>query len=910
MAENYDGSVIIKTGLDLNTIEKDAETLKKAIDAATRGAKDLQSVAVASGKAQIQMLQQANAGWKEQLRILNKIRDAMGGATIAPMAAPVQQTATRTRTRAAVAEPTGPVETAEYAELRKQAEALDKAMDKTVEKIDKMVAIYGQAKVVGMRAFQSLQYDLNGQQEQYARVVDRMQELEMDGQKYVEVQEQGAEVTREETQEVGRLEKAYTALASVLNMTVTEAVRSTKTIHKHSALSLKNVMKYALGIRSMFFLVRRLRGVAKEALGVMAQYDPALNGVISDLMTSVKRLKADLGTMLQPLVQIGAPILTYIVDKVSAATREIAKFFAALAGQDYINVATVKAVDYADGLDKVTESANKASEALGGYDKLNVISQSGAGGNDAANNMKLTKDTVEYTKEALDDDAPLVKLGRRLREIFDWAWGKLQELKEWLLKQEWVQTIISNLKQMLDDPDAFLVLIGATLVVSKLASMITSAVSNALTLAGLGKLAVGVTVAILGYKLGEKIFNSFSEGFKDELGETVYNLLENPLEQFFENCIYTFKTIGEFFYGIWDKVIDYISDVFVGWSKAIKKANKESLESWKTTWNNIKSFFVGIYNSIVGTFKEVPKMFKDWFTAAATGVKNAWNGVKDWFVGIWTGIKNAFGAVGTWFTSIFASAWTGIKNAWSGVKTWFASRWTDIKNAFGNVGSWFSEKFTGAWKNVKTAFSSVKSFFSDKWADIKDVFSSAPKWFSDKFFSAWHAIKQEFSNVGSFFSGVWFTIKSKFTDIGTKVGEAVGGAFKKVINVVLETVERVLNTPIKAINALLTTINKVPGINIGKLDTLSLPRLAQGAVIPANKEFLAVLGDQKHGTNIEAPLDTIVEAMQKALATSGGTGAQQVNLYLGGKQVAKVIWDETRKEWQQTGRNPWQLSTT
>lgn len=931
MADGFDGSVIIKTGLDLATIEKDAETLKKSIDAATRGAKELQSVATASGKAQIAMLQQANAGWREQLKILNKIRDAMGGATIAPASMP--QTTTRTRTRTAAAtEITGPTETAEYAELRKQAEALDKAMEKTIEKIDKMVALYGQAKVEGMKAFQSLQYDFSNQQERYARVVDRMQELEMDGQRYVDVQQESAEVTQEETQEVGKLAKAYTFLSSVMNTSITQVIHSTKSLHKHSALSLKNVMKYALGIRSVFFLVRRLRSVAKEALGVVAQYDPALNTVVSNLMTSVKQLKADFGAMLQPLVQVGAPILTFIVDKVSAVTRELAKFFAALAGQDYINVATVKAVDYADGLDKVADSANKASEALGGYDKLNVISQDNASGNDAANNMRLTKDTVQYTKEALDDDAPLVKLGKRIREIFDWAWQKLVEIKDWLLDQEWVQTIISNLQELLSDPDGFLVLIGATLVVSKLASLITSSVTSALTLGNLGKLAIVATVAIAGYKLGEKIFNSLDEGFQDELGKAVADLLDNPLESLAEGVVETFTAIGEFIYGVWDGIVEWLSNVFLNiftplenawksvkewFSKQWKDANEETKQQWAKitgtitgTVAEIGPMFRDLWQGIKNTFASVGQWFGDKFTSAKNAIVGTFAEIGPMFRDLWQSIKNAFASVGSWFGSTFTGAWNNVKAAFASAGSFFAGVWSTIKEKFGNVKTWFKDKFKDGLDAIKGVFTGVGDWFFDNvYLKVKNAFLNLVPSLTEKFRDAWESIKAVFVGVGTFFGGIWETIKEKFTNIGQKVGEAFSGAFKKVINKVLETAERVLNAPISAINSLLGTINKIPGVDIGKLDKMSLPRLAQGAVIPPNKEFLAVLGDQRKGTNIEAPLDTIVAAMEKALGTTGA-GAQSVNLYLGEKQIAKAVWDATQKQWKQTGSNPWGFSAT
>ena len=51
-----------------------------------------------------------------------------------------------------------------------------------------------------------------------------------------------------------------------------------------------------------------------------------------------------------------------------------------------------------------------------------------------------------------------------------------------------------------------------------------------------------------------------------------------------------------------------------------------------------------------------------------------------------------------------------------------------------------------------------------------------------------------------------------------------------------------------------------------------IPYLAQGAVLPANKPFLAMVGDQKHGTNVEAPLATIQEALANVLAQQGMGG--------------------------------------
>ena len=116
------------------------------------------------------------------------------------------------------------------------------------------------------------------------------------------------------------------------------------------------------------------------------------------------------------------------------------------------------------------------------------------------------------------------------------------------------------------------------------------------------------------------------------------------------------------------------------------------------------------------------------------------------------------------------------------------------------------------------------------------------------------------------------------------IGEALEGlkkGFKGLGNFAIDIFEGLVKAGCKAVNALIRAINKIKfgpipdwvpliggktfGLNIPEIPTdWSLPRLAMGAVIPPNREFAAILGDQKSGTNIEAPLDTIVAAFKAA----------------------------------------------
>lgn len=83
----------------------------------------------------------------------------------------------------------------------------------------------------------------------------------------------------------------------------------------------------------------------------------------------------------------------------------------------------------------------------------------------------------------------------------------------------------------------------------------------------------------------------------------------------------------------------------------------------------------------------------------------------------------------------------------------------------------------------------------------------------------------------------------------------------------------------------------------------SVPHLASGAVIPPNKEFMAVLGDQKSGTNIEAPLDTIKQAVAEVMGQGGGSSNGDININFNGNiaQLARVLKPEITREKTRAG---------
>lgn len=159
--------------------------------------------------------------------------------------------------------------------------------------------------------------------------------------------------------------------------------------------------------------------------------------------------------------------------------------------------------------------------------------------------------------------------------------------------------------------------------------------------------------------------------------------------------------------------------------------------------------------------------------------------------------------------------------------------------------------------DIKAGLQAVGEFGVFVWDEyIVKPFSKAGEFFKTEFEKAYNNVKKTFQNIGAFFSGIWNLIKTSFTSIGTKVGDAIGGAFKKAINAVLSTVERNLNMVPNAINGMLSTINQLPGVNISPIGTVSLPRLAKGGIIDratiaqigeAGKEAVIPLENNKQG---------------------------------------------------------------
>ena len=185
----------------------------------------------------------------------------------------------------------------------------------------------------------------------------------------------------------------------------------------------------------------------------------------------------------------------------------------------------------------------------------------------------------------------------------------------------------------------------------------------------------------------------------------------------------------------------------------------------------------------------------------------------------------------------------------------------------------FRNFFINLWTNIKTfvvnTWNSIVSVFSSAWARIKAIFTGVRDFFANAFGGAWEAIKQKFAGWGEFWSGLWQSVKNKFSDIGSAVGNAIHNAITGGLNAVIAKVESIINKGISLINKGISLINKVKlGKDIGYLEPLSLPRLAEGGVL--NHARAVIAGEA--GPEAIIPLDKLFGQMDKMADTIVGAG--------------------------------------
>lgn len=206
-------------------------------------------------------------------------------------------------------------------------------------------------------------------------------------------------------------------------------------IHKSankSTLSLKNLLKYAFGIRSLFVLFNKLRNAIVAGFQNLAKYDLAtqtgdVNNSISSLMSALTRLKNSFATAFAPILTTVAPILVRFINLISEAVTRVGMLVAALTGKDTFTKAIGVQENYAASLDKSSKSANKAKKATKGYlSSLDEISRYDDGKSDS----EAGSGGGGYTAPSASEMFETVPIESSIKDIAD-------KIKRYIQSQDW-----------------------------------------------------------------------------------------------------------------------------------------------------------------------------------------------------------------------------------------------------------------------------------------------------------------------------------------------------------------------------------------------------------------------------------------------------------------------------------------
>lgn len=258
--------------------------------------------------------------------------------------------------------------------------------------------------------------------------------------------------------------------------------------------------------------------------------------------------------------------------------------------------------------------------------------------------------------------------------------------------------------------------------------------------------------------------------------------------------------------------------------------------------------------------------------------------------GLFNGIESFIETI----QKIFETLWNGIKKTtetiWEGITTTVSGIWDGLKTAASTI-------FEGISKTVGEAWGAIKTTSGNIWGDLKkDIPEAAAKikeGIHDRFVEARDNVKKIFEKLADYVKKpINSAIKLVNGGIG-KMNSALGGLERAFSFGPWE-----IPTPFGS-----KTIGfsaKFPRIG-------TIPYLAKGAVIPPKSEFLAVLGDQKNGRNLEAPEDLIRQIVREE-SGSGQGGSYRFTAQINRRTIFDEIIDEAKFRQNVNGRNPFELA--
>lgn len=659
---------------------------------------------------------------------------------------------------------------------------------------------------------------------------------------------------------------------------------------------IKNMLRYALGLRGLYALFGKLRAAMTEGFKNLAQFSSGTNKSLSNLKSSLTQLKNALATAFAPILQTIEPILTRFINMLSKAADYIARFTAALTGKSSYTRATKVQEDYAKSIEGTGAAAEDASKSMAKFDEINQITTkdtpSGGGGSSETSPADMFE-TVAI--EPLDFASWGEAFSAMLDKILT---DGIPKLKEGLSKfADWVNSFSANLYEMFTFPGVYdkIILLGTEIAnaLNGLVSQINWAQLGAALGAGLN-LALGFLVSIvytfdwlsLGAKLADMFNNAVAQIDWHNVGMLLWAKFKIAIE-----------TLAGFLLNVdMTQLAHAASELIIGFFDSAS----ETIQSidWQALGHQIADFLANIdWNGVMDSMFEAIGSALGGLAAFLWGlIEDAWNDVVDW----WHEVAYEDGK----FTikGLLNGIWEALKNIWQWIKEHIFQPFIDgFKKAFGiaSPSKVMAEQggfvIDGLLNGIKKGIQPIIDLFAKLKEKIENILKKISEFVSNVFAGDW---KDAWSGITDIFKDAWNGIIGFLEDAVNLIIDGINWMISKLNTFSITTPEW--------LNKLSVTKGlggKTFGFNIPTLASVQLPRLASGAVIPPNREFMAVLGDQKSGTNIETPLSTMVQAFKQAMNETGGMGGRQITvvMQLDHRELGRAVYNLNNEETQRVG---------
>lgn len=677
---------------------------------------------------------------------------------------------------------------------------------------------------------------------------------------------------------VNKAKSLFTSLVEKLGATAKNTKKASSETKKHtqsmkaSKKSADPLSKSILRLGNMFKLMlirmvmRKTIDGVREGFADLAKYSTTTHDALSKLSTAFLYIRNAVTAVAKPVLEALAPVIESVAGWFGKAANNVAQFTTALFGNsNTYTQATKAAKKYGDETEK---AAKKTDKALASFDDINQIS---IGEQEAAETP---------TPDDMFEEAPI---DEKVQGLADKVKAFFEELRAdmagiWsVFQQSWAQSGQATIAAAKAALGSLLGAIGA------IGTSFAAVWTNGTGLTLLNNLQ-GLLQTVLG------IIGSIAEAFKaawetNNIGAVLMQTIANVLS----GIVSLTRDIGQAFIEAWNSgglgqsIMSNILQIVTGVFQIVGNLVGRFREAWSANENGkvIWSAILGIFNIVLSTLNNIVQATAKW--AAGLNLEP--------FISAIRNMLEALSPVIAIIGDMLAQMWTDTVLPFL---TWvIESALPTVINKLGELFNYLSKHpevletltqmviaFIAAWKLAKP-IGDIINFIGG--LSKLSVTAAAVVGVLTLLLGLVFAVANAWNNMSGLEKAIsvlgLLAVAAATVAIALHAITGVAGALiaaGAIVGGIAMATAAINSANSRARSTGASSQNTAPrAASAYSLRSAPVPRLATGAVIPPNNEFLAVLGDQKRGTNVEAPLSTIEEAVGRALDARGGSNAPQ-----------------------------------